>query len=125
MSEARESIRPILQNTGSTEHKNAEEKFQNTTLRPIIKLQHDLLVAFFANYVNSKKIDLSALNAARKNEIVSGIFKTDNSLKTEIRGLIIGHFTVEEYKTYVRMAADANKRMLAMIKERLLSVLLS
>jgi len=125
MIKEKESIRPILPNIGSMEHKNAEEKFQNTTLRPILKLQHDLLVAFFENYLSRKKINLLTFNNTKKIEVVSGIFKNDNSFKTELRGLIIGHFTVEEYQTYLPIASDANKRILAMAKERLLSVLLA
>ena len=29
-----------------------EENFQNQTLRPILKIQNDLLLAVFSNYIN-------------------------------------------------------------------------
>jgi hypothetical protein len=125
MIEEKVSIRPVLTNIGSLENKSAEEKFQNETLRPILKLQHDLLLAFFSDYLSRKKINLAAMNSAKRQETVSTIFKNDNSFRTEIRGLIIGHFTEAEFQTYLPMTADANKRILTMAKERLLSVLLS
>jgi hypothetical protein len=120
--ETKESIRPVLEVSLNTSEKTAIEKFQNVTLRPIIKLQHDLVVAFFMHYVQSKKIDLSALSELKKTELVYKIFKSDNALKTEVKGLIIGHFTVAEYENYLPIASDANKRIWAMVSQRLLSV---
>jgi hypothetical protein len=124
MIEDKTSIRPTIKNIGTIENKNPEEKFQNISLRPIIKLQHDLLIAFFQNYLKRNKIDFSQLSTLRKKELISKVFKNDSLFKTELRGLIIGHFTQEEYTTYLNMAADSNKRIMAMIEERLQSVTL-
>ena len=117
-------IRPVIKNIGTVKNKSREEKFQNITLRPIIKLQHELLIAFFENYILRKKIKFSILNTLKKQELMSNIFKNDTMFKTELRGLIIGHFTVDEFTVYQTMTADANKRILTMIRERLLSVTL-
>ena len=117
-------IRPVIRNIGTIENKNPAERFQNVTLRPIIKLQHDLLVAFFQNYLKKRKIDFSGLSELEKNKVISKAFKNDNLFKTEIRALVLGHFTLEEYSTYQTIAADANKRITAMIEERLQSVTL-
>lgn len=122
--EDKTSIRPTIKNIGSIENKNPAERFQNVTLRPVIKLQHELLIAFFQNYLKKKKIDFSGLSELQKNEVISKAFKNDNLFKTEIRGLVIGHFTLEEYHMYQTIAADSNKRIMAMIEERLQSVTL-
>ena len=45
----RKNIRPIIKEISTTLNKTVEEQFQNKTLRPIIKLQHDLLLAYFGN----------------------------------------------------------------------------
>ena len=124
MNEDKASIRPAIKNIGSMENKNPAERFQNITLRPVIKLQHELLIAFFQNYLKKKKIDFSGLSELQKNEVISKAFKNDNLFKTEIRGLVIGHFTLEEYNMYQTIAADSNKRIMAMIEERLQSVTL-
>ena len=122
MTDAKKSIRPVIKNIGTNENKSAEEDFQNTILRPIIKMQHELLIAFFNHHVKKRKVDIAGLSSLKKNELISNIFKSDTNFKTEVRGLIRGHFTVGEYTLYESMASDMNKRILTMIKERLLSV---
>jgi len=122
MADKRVSIRPAIKKIGTVENKLSEERFQNVTLRPIIKMQHDLLVAFFKNYLKSKKINLDELPTPKKVERISKIFKNDTQFKTELRGLIIGHFTVEEYAIYQQMATETNRRIINIIKERILSV---
>jgi hypothetical protein len=118
----RTSIRPHIKNIGPLNLKKDEEKFQNATLRPIIKMQHDLIVSFFQNYVVSKKINFAELNADQKRHLINKIFQSDNNLRTELRGLIIGHFTVQEYETYSTMTREINRRMITMIKDRLMSL---
>lgn len=118
------SIRPVIRKIGTIENKSPAERFQNLTLRPIIKLQHELLVAFFENYLKKRKIDFSGLSELEKHEVISKAFKKDNLFKTEIRALVLGHFTLEEYSAYQTIAADANKRIITMIEERLQSVTL-
>jgi UDP-galactopyranose mutase len=124
MTDTRISIRPIIKNIGTSKKKTDEENFQNTTLRPILKLQHELLIAFFENYVRRKKIDFQELNSVKKNDLLSNMFRNDNMFKTELRGMIIGQFTVNEFVLYQSISSDVNKRILAMAKERLLSVFL-
>lgn len=124
MTDTKISIRPVIKNIGSNENKNEAESFQNKTLRPILKLQHELLVAFFEHYVRKKKIDFLGLSSAKKNDLMSNVFRNDNMFKTELRGMIIGQFTVNEFDLYQNIYADTNKRILTMAKERLLSVFL-
>ena len=122
MTDAKKSIRPIIKNIETGDKKTTEENFQNTILRPIIKMQHELLIVFFSHYAQKRKVEIEKLNTREKNELISNIFKSDTMFKTELRGLIIGHFTVSEYALYKSMASKMNKRILTMIKERLLSV---
>ena len=123
MIDNKKHIRPTIGNIATLDYTSDEEKFQNTTLRPIIKMQHDLLVAFFNHYVASKKIAFAQLDGIKKKETLEGIFKTDHQFKTEIRGLIIGQFTVEEFDEYAANTTAFNKRIIAIIKQRLLSIL--
>jgi len=116
------SIRPILAHLNATENKNPEEQFQNLTLRPIIKMQHNLLLAFFHNHLQRKKIKFTELNPLKKNAVIETVFKNDTQFKTELRGLIIGHFTIEEYNEYQPLSSEFNKRIINIIKERLQSL---
>lgn len=117
------SIRPKIQFVAPIGNGSREEKFQNLTLRPIIKLQHDLLVAFLQSHLRKTKVDVSKLNPFQKNELLGNLFRNDGRFKLELRGLIIGHFTLSEYEDYQTMASNINRRMVAMIKDRLLSAI--
>ena len=83
---------------------------------------HVFFMSFFVNYLSKRKINFAGMLYLKRNELVSNIFKNDHIFKAELRGLIIGHFTLEEYKDYQPMATEANRRILTMSKERLLSV---
>jgi hypothetical protein len=58
----------------------------------------------------------------KKIEFVENVFKKDNAFKTELKGLVIGHFTIEEYTIYVKYKNDVNKRILTMAQQRISSV---
>ena len=49
-------IRPGIPGISDVLNKTVEESFQNETLRPILKLQHDLLVVYFKEYTETRKI---------------------------------------------------------------------
>jgi hypothetical protein len=119
----KKSIRPVIEGINTISNKSKEEHFQNETLRPIIKLQHDLLVVYFKTYLISKKIQFKELSNLKKNEIISTAFKKDNAFKSELKGMILGHFTVEEFTVYSNFKSDCNKRILTMIEQRITSVI--
>ena len=119
----KQSIRPIIKNISVTMNQSQEESFQNKVLRPILKLQHDLLVLFFESHTHKKKMVFADLSSLKKIALIDDIFKKDSQFKIELRGLIIGHFTREEYLLYQKMTAEVNKRIMSMAKERLISTI--
>jgi hypothetical protein len=123
MSLDRTDIRPIIKGLNSKSQKSVEEKFQNDTLRPIIKMQHDLLVNYFRFYLLSKKCRFDSLTEIKRLDFIDAAFKKDISFKSEIKGMIVGHFTVFEYSIYISSKHDFNKRILTMIKQRIVSVI--
>lgn len=100
------------------------EKFQNEVLRPIIKMQHDLLIVFFENYLQKRKIDFKALSEERKKIKIKSIFEKDIHVKNLILGIVIGYFSVDEYLFYSQSSAEFNKRILQIIIQRLQDSLL-
>jgi len=48
-------IRPEIKKTKSFDTMGVEERFQNETLRPILKLQNPLLIEVFHNYIEKRK----------------------------------------------------------------------
>jgi hypothetical protein len=119
----RTEIRPIIKGLDLKTSNSVEEKFQNETLRPIIKMQHDLLLKFFSAYLLSKKCSFNNLSELKQAEFISAAFKRDNFFKAELKGMIIGHFTVVEFAIYCSNKNDFNKRILAMIQQRITSVI--
>ena len=117
--------RPIIEKAIVSEKMTAIEKFQNKTLRPIIKMKHALLIAYFEHYLTLQKFDFNHLNELKKNEFIERIFSKDSQFRNEIKGIIIGHFTLEEFSLYKNFIKESNKRILTMVKERILSNLVN
>lgn len=124
MSDLKKQLRPSIPSILNTENITGEEKFQNDVLRPIIKLQHDLIVTCFEHYLELNKVQIGSLNEERKALVIQKLFKSDLRMKAELRGLIIGLFTHEEYKLYLNLSNGLNKRIYAMIQQRVASVFL-
>lgn len=122
LNNSRVSIRPEILGINSTGFLSEEERFQNETLRPIIKLQHELLIAFFNNYLSKIKMDIRSLNPSKRTSLISSIFNDAQNFKTELKGLIVGHFTTEEYSTYIKYEKEINKRIFTITKQRINSI---
>mgnify|MGYP006107843125 FL=1 len=123
MSFDRTEIRPIIKGLDLKVPNSVEEKFQNETLRPIIKMQHDLLVKHFSSYLLSKKCFFNNLSQLKQGAFIDAAFKRDTSFKSELKGMIVGQFTVFEFTIYCSNKSDFNKRILRMIKQRIHSVI--
>ena len=119
----RTKIRPVIKGLNFKNQLTTEEKFQNETLRPIIKMQHDLLVKYFRFYLLTKKCQFDNLTPLKKEAFVHAAFKKDVAFKSEIKGMIIGHFTVFELTIYSSNKSDFNKRILTMVQQRISSVI--
>ena len=109
--------RPVLQNL-IKDNMSAIELFQNQTLRPIIKMQHTLLIASFKNYIQIRKIDFSSLNVQKKRSKISAVYVKDINYKNRILGFIIGHFTMDEFQYYCLNSSELNKRILKIVVQR-------
>jgi len=116
--------RPIIEKAIVSENMTTAEKFQNSTLRPIIKMKHELLIAYFEYYSTIKILGFKEFTELKKVEFIESAFSKDSQFKNEVKGMIIGHFTVEEFAIYKNFTKELNKRMITMIKERILSTLI-
>jgi hypothetical protein len=50
--------------------------------------------------------------------IENAIFK-DQKFRNALKGIVIGHFTIQEYKEYSENSYSINKRMMQMVMERI------
>jgi hypothetical protein len=99
----------------------SEEYFQNNTLRPILKLQNDLLIEVFKNYAVKQKNTFFELSPDKKEKYIENVIQKDIKFRNSLKGMIIALFSVEEYLDYIKNSSNLNKRMMTMLIERLKS----
>lgn len=110
-------IRPVLENL-LKENMSEAEVFQNKTLRPVIKMQHSLLIVSFKNYLLKRKIDFTLLTDQKKRGRIKGVFTKDINYKNFTIGVIVGSFSLEEFEFYKLNSSEINRRILQIITQR-------
>ncbi|WP_273566775.1 glyoxalase [Maribacter halichondriae] len=108
-------IRPQIKTASISEYTGSEEQFQNLTLRPVLKLQNDLLIGVFKNYIRKHKNRFHELSLENQLEYIENSIQKDIKLRNSLKGMIIGQFTVEEYGLYIQNSSSLNKRMMNMV----------
>lgn len=121
MSNLKHKMRPEIPSINLDRSSSEVELFQNKVLRPIIKLQHELIMCCFSNFIVQNKVLLNEYNEEKKKFYLQKLFKTNTVLKTELRSLIIGLFTLEEYEHYLSIKPMVIKRINTIIQNRITS----
>ena len=104
-----------------SDESSSDELFQNQVLRPILKLQNDLVLAVFLNYLAKNKMALKNQTPEKKEATIENALQKDIKLQNIFKGMIIGLFTTDEYAVYLKNSSGLNKRMMSMLMERLKS----
>ncbi len=112
-------IRPELKKTKQFLSMGTEERFQNETLRPILKLQNPLFISVFRNYIEKRKGVFYDLSVPKKLAYIEMALIKDQKFRNSVKGMILGQFTVKEYQTYASNSSALNKRMMNMTIERI------
>tara|TARA_R110002074_G_scaffold168791_1_gene330256 strand:+ start:25028 stop:25432 length:405 start_codon:yes stop_codon:yes gene_type:complete len=113
------SIRPLISSAKIVQNMTEEERFQNQTLRPILKLQNDLLLASFKNYIKKMKNTFYELKLEKRMDYITKSIQKDIKFRNSLKGMIMGQFTIEEYELYIQNSSALNKRMMNMVIKRL------
>jgi hypothetical protein len=100
---------------------SSDELFQNEVLRPILKLQNDLFIASFLNYISKYKRDFYSKTIENKLAVIENAIQKDIKFRNALKGMIIGLFTTDEYALYILNSSSFNKRMMNLLIERLKS----
>jgi len=114
-------LRPEIPSAKISDNMSSEERFQNETLRPVAKLQNDLLLAVFRNYIAKHKNKFYELKLEKRFEYIENAVQKDIKFRNSLKGIIIGQFTLEEYDRYIKNSSALNKRMMNLVKERIQS----
>ncbi len=117
-------IRPEIPSAKINDQMSSEERFQNATIRPVVKLQSPLLIEVLRNYISKHKNVFYDLSLEKRQDYIENAIHKDMKFRNSVKGIIIGQFTVEEYLEYITNSSSLNKRMMNIVKERLLSNIL-
>ncbi|GAA0745419.1 MULTISPECIES: glyoxalase [Flavobacteriaceae] len=112
-----EQIRPVISSALVHDNMSSDERFQNNTLRPVIKLQSDLFIEVFKNYVSKHKNVFYDLSHTKQLDYIENAIHKDMKFRNSLKGMIIGQFTIEEYRIYIQNSSALNKRMMNIVKE--------
>lgn len=114
-------LRPVISSAIINQSMSEEEIFQNKTLRPVVKLQNDILVQVFIHYIEKHKNVFYDLPIDKRLDYIENAIHKDMKFRNSLKGIIIGLFTSEEHKEYTQNSSSLNKRMMNIVKERLKS----
>lgn len=112
-------IRPEIKKHQTFDNMSDEERFQNATMRPILKLQNPLLLAAFINYANKHKGVFYELSLDKRLQYIETAVCKDQKFRNSLKGMLIGQFTIDEYQHYISNSSKLNKRMMNLVIARL------
>jgi hypothetical protein len=112
-------IRPVIKKHQTFATMSVEERFQNATIRPVLKLQHPLLLVAFINYANKHKGVFFELSIEKRLQYIETAVYEDQKFRNSLKGMLIGQFTVQEYAAYIQNSSKLNKRMMQLVITRL------
>jgi hypothetical protein len=114
-------IRPVISSALVYDTMSNDERFQNLTLRPVIKLQNELFIEVLKNYIVKHKNVFYELSLPKQLAYIENAIHKDMKFRNSIKGMVIGQFTVEEYLIYIQNSSALNKRMMHIVKDRLIN----
>ena len=96
--------------------------FQHQVLRPLLKLQHPVLLATVADFAHDYRLPLTR-PAAELGAALTELLARNARLRATIAGLVVGHFTQTELAFYRPHRSELNRRLLDLAQQRILSSL--
>jgi hypothetical protein len=98
-----------------------EEIFQNETLRPILKLQHELIITLAQEFLKSRNVTWEKVKEKDPFQWLNINIKRDIPFKNQLIGMVIGQFSKNELDKYLTFQKEMNKRIINMMTERIIS----
>ena len=83
------SIRPEVLSTTINDSMSDDERFQNLVLRPVVKLQSELLIEVFKNYVVKHKSVFYDLLLDNRIHYIENAIQRDMKFRNSLKGIII------------------------------------
>lgn len=121
MADSQKKARPVVPVSNEPDLHLPIELFQNEVLRPILKVQHDILLAAFHHVRKSFSDDWEELKKSKKTKMVQALMLKNGPLKNTIIGIVIGQLEMEEMDTYLKDKKEYDRRITGMSMQRIQS----
>jgi hypothetical protein len=115
------TLRPLIPHIIEEKATSIAEQFQNNSLRPILKLQNQLLLRIFEQYIKKRKGVFYQLAYEKQAAYIQQSIQKDAPLRNFLIGSICGLFTIEEWQIYQQHEGELRKRLLQLLIVRLQS----
>ncbi len=115
--EALTAMRPPISTEETTV--TTAEQFQNKTLRPVLKLQNELLLAIFHDYLTKRKNTFAQTAPNDQLSYIDHAVRQDQKFKNLVVGVALGHFTIDEWNAFRQDEAELTRRLVTMLIQRL------
>jgi hypothetical protein len=99
------------------------EQFQNTTIRPILKYQHTILIVFFNANIHVQYIVSANYSLLKKQNQLKLFASKQLAFRAQLLGIVTGLFTDAEFEFYLSEKVNLDKRITNMILDRFYSTL--
>ena len=100
---------------------NPNQLFQDATLRPIIKFQHETIMALYHEYMVTNKINFDNLTSDQKERHIEQSLKKNQTLQALLKGVVIALFDEVELNFWVLNKEEVNKRIQQLTIKRIQS----
>ena len=94
-------------------------------LRPVFLTDDGKPNEALADLQEGPNDETNIIGAENKIAKITSIFQNDRLLINELKCIIIAYFTSSDYENYSSMKSEINKRLIQIIRERILSVLVT
>ncbi|WP_426493340.1 hypothetical protein [Hymenobacter sp. 102] len=92
--------------------------FLHATLRPVLKLQNEVLLQVVADFVRDHHIPLATAAPTEQARLLAELLGRNTKLRYTIIGLVLGQFTQPELHLYRQHRPELNRRLLELATRR-------
>ena len=100
---------------------NPNQLFQDATLRPILKCQHETIMTLYQEYMFTNKINFDNLTFDQRETLIEQSLKKNQTLQALLKGVVIALFDEVELNFWVIKKEEVNRRIQQLPKKRIQS----
>jgi len=112
------ALRPAIPNADPDLAATDVEAFLHRTLRPVLKLQNDAVLALVAAHVRGLVKGFAAFAPEDRRARLDALLRKDTRLKRTLLGVVLGALTAEELAFALDHEAEVRRRVVALLAER-------